>query len=285
MASQAQHQKSWCAGLDLGLERLGDRTVLARSVHTGPLRVQKPFSQPDGSCHIYILHPPGGVVGGDRLQIDIKAAARTCSVFTSPSAGRFYRCDEHQADQSLITGIELGAGAHLEWIPQETIFYEGARASIASHVAMQASSTYLGWEVQSLGRRASGEKFCKGAFSQALTIACEDKLLHRERLVVDSKDFQHSPVGLNQAFVVGTLVAATATTTGSLEKQALADIARSLGTPNWGVTQKERLVLVRYLGESAEQCRDGFEHVRETLTDLELFNSIAQTRRPRIWNT
>ena len=108
----------WKARLDIAVGLAGDQTHLTHLEHFGPLRVQKPFPQEDGSLHIYILHPPGGLVGGDDLEVTITAGKRTHGLFTSPSAGKFYRwLDDARAQQMSVT-LGVAEDAHLEWLPQ-----------------------------------------------------------------------------------------------------------------------------------------------------------------------
>ena len=81
----------WVARLALRFEQRAGRTVLAHRSHEGPLAVQKPFYPEGDVCHVYLLHPPGGVVGGDRLTIEIEVASDAHAVITTPAAGKFYR--------------------------------------------------------------------------------------------------------------------------------------------------------------------------------------------------
>ena len=136
-----QQQSTWSAKLSLQLENVQGSTKLVHQKHVGPLRVQKQFSQDDGSCHIYILHPPGGLVGGDSLTVHIRVGADTQSLITSPSAAKAYRCAENALSQRVSQVIEVAENAHLEWLPQETIFYDGARAEIDNQVRLHSSSS------------------------------------------------------------------------------------------------------------------------------------------------
>ena len=120
--------RSWLA--DLQLETVlapGGETRLGTIKHSGPLRVQKPFIQQDGSCHIYLLHPPGGLVSGDQVRIKFAAGENTNTLITSPSASRFYGSASVDLSQSQKITLDLGGDAHLDWLPQETIFYENCR--------------------------------------------------------------------------------------------------------------------------------------------------------------
>jgi urease accessory protein len=113
----------WLAELDLGFAPRGSRTVLARRRHRGPLAVQRPFHPEGDVCHVYLLHPPGGVVAGDRLAIRVAADPGAEALLTTPAAGKFYRSEGPVARQTVA--LEIGEGASLEWLPQETILYPG----------------------------------------------------------------------------------------------------------------------------------------------------------------
>lgn len=279
-----QQQSSWSAKLSLQLENIKGQTKLVHQQHFGPLRVQKQFSQDDGSCHIYILHPPGGLVGGDSLTVRISAGADTHTLITSPSAARAYRCAENALSQSVCQVIDVAENAHLEWLPQETIFYNGARAEIDNQVRLHSSSSFLGWEIQMLGRRASGERFAKGAIDQSSRIWRAGKLCHRERLRV-SGDNQVSAWGLNSASVLGTLVALSREDGLKPLEDTISRLRRLLSDRCWGVTLRERTLLVRYMGGSAESCRQGFGQVRQLLVEEAIFNGSTMGHEPRIWKT
>ena len=79
---------SWQARLELGFRATAGRTVLAHRRHVGPLVVQRPFYPEGGICHVYLLHPPGGVVGGDTLELQVQADADSHALITTPAATR-----------------------------------------------------------------------------------------------------------------------------------------------------------------------------------------------------
>ena len=279
-----QQQSTWSAKLSLQLENIQGRTKLVHQKHFGPLRVQKQFSQDDGSCHIYVLHPPGGLVGGDSLTVQIRVGADTQTLITSPSAAKAYRCAENALSQRVSQVIEVAENAHLEWLPQETIFYDGAKAEIDNQVRLHSSSSFLGWEIQMLGRRASGEGFAKGAIDQSSRIWRADKLCHRECLRV-AGDNQISAWGLNSASVLGTLVAIPKQGGVLSLENAVSRVQTLLSGQSWGVTLRGSTLLVRYLGDSAETCRLGFGQARKLLVEDAIFNGSTMGYEPRIWKT
>jgi urease accessory protein len=136
------------------------RTRLIEREHRGPLVVQRPFHPEGDPCHVYLVHPPGGVVGGDELRIDVQVDEGAHALITTPAATKFYRCEARVSSQTQ----ELrAAGATLEWLPQENIFYRGADVRTATRVHLDERSRFIGWEIGCLGLPARGEAFDAGA--------------------------------------------------------------------------------------------------------------------------
>ena len=124
--------EGWHASLHLEYILRNDRTVLARNRHHGPLVVQRPLYPEGGVCHTYILHPPSGVVGGDRLEINILAKQDTATLITTPGATKFYRSTGKKAIQEQ--NIRVDDGAILEWFPQDNILFPGANVETSTTV-------------------------------------------------------------------------------------------------------------------------------------------------------
>ena len=148
-------------------EEFDTKTRLVERSHRGPLIVQRPFYPEGDPCHVYLVHPPGGVVGGDELHIDARVDPGAHALITTPAATKFYRCDARVSSQTQ----ELrAAGATLEWLPQENIFYRGADVCTATRVHLDNDSRFIGWEIACLGLPARGEHFDAGALSLDLEI-------------------------------------------------------------------------------------------------------------------
>ena len=126
-AHYAAVPSNWHAELELWFARNAGKTRLMRRRHLGPLVVQKPFHpEKDGTCHVYLLHPPGGVAGGDRLDMRFHLAPAARALLTTPGATKFYR-SEHGLSAQFVT-LDVGEGAVCEYLPQETILFDGANA-------------------------------------------------------------------------------------------------------------------------------------------------------------
>ena len=162
--------QAWRAELALRFARRDAATLLAQRQHAGPLRVQKAlYPEGESVCHAIVLHPPSGIVGGDELSIRVALEAQGHALLTTPGAGKWYRSAGPWAN--LHNHFEVAAGACLEWLPQETIFFNGCRAAIDSEIRLAPGARYLGWDAWCLGRSASGERFTQGAV-QNLFLCC-----------------------------------------------------------------------------------------------------------------
>jgi urease accessory protein len=271
---------AWRAHLALGFERRGDTTVLARREHFGPLRVQKAlYPEGQGICHAILLHPPSGVAGGDQLDIVGHLGDGAHVLLTTPGAGRWYRSAGAWAGQRL--DFRVGDGAVLEWLPQETVVFDAARAEMRIRVDLGPGARYLGWEVLCLGRRASGERFERGEvrLESRVVRAGRPIWLERGRLAGGSA-LLHSPAGL-----AGYGTSATLLAVGPGLDSALAD-CRAIPVQEdgalAGVTVLPELLVARYLGHGPEAARRWLVGLWGVLRPALMG---VQARPPRIWNT
>lgn len=271
----------WQARLELGFERRGAGTILARRAHHGPLRVQKPL-HPEGAalCHAIVLHPPAGIVGGDRLQIEADIGAGAQALLTTPGAGKWYRSAGAEAEQSVT--LRVGAGGTAEWLPQESIVFAGTQARMRTSVELGEGARYLGVETLCFGRRASGETFGGGTLRLATDIRLAGRQLWHERGQIDGgSPLMTSPIGLAGYSVCATVLAAGAEIDAAALAVCRAAASRETGA-QWGVTVMPQLFVGRYLGHSAEAAREWFIALWETLRPEFIGRPAAV---PRIWNT
>jgi urease accessory protein len=147
----------------------GARTVMTELAHHGPLRVLRTYHpQADGACHAYLVHPPGGLVGGDHIEIDVAVAAGARALVTTPAAGKLYRSDRRTAEQ--IQRCRVDDGGHLDWLPQENIFFDGSWSRLTTRVELATTATFVGWDIAVLGRPAAGERFTRGSARQSFEL-------------------------------------------------------------------------------------------------------------------
>ena len=158
---------------DVKVPVVAERTVLRDNRHCGPLRVQKAlYPEGEGVCQAIVLHPPSGIAGGDHLLISATVGAGAHAQLTTPGAGKWYRSGGPEASQRLELTVEEGAA--LEWLPQETIVFDGARARMETRVRLAADSRFIGWDILCLGRAAAGGRL-RRAGQQA---ECHKKISH-----------------------------------------------------------------------------------------------------------
>jgi urease accessory protein len=196
---------SWHARLELGFRPSGNRTVLAHRRHVGPLVVQRPFYPEGGTCHVYLLHPPGGIVGGDQLELEVDSAAGTHALITTPAATKYYRAGHHP--HALLRQNLRVSDAVLEWLPQETIVFDGAKARTSTRIDLAGHSRFIGWEILCLGRPVVQERFSTGELQQDFLIHHDGRplLLDRLRLSGDSPALA-ARWGLADAQAMGTML-------------------------------------------------------------------------------
>ena len=140
---------SWNAALSLDYSLEAGRSVL-RFAHTGPLRIlQSLYPEGDAVCHNVLVHPPGGLVGGDTLDIRITAGCGAHGLVTTPGATRFYRSSGEPALQQ--THLRLEAVARMEWLPLETILYSGCRATNRLSFDLAPDAELIGWDITAFG--------------------------------------------------------------------------------------------------------------------------------------
>ncbi|MEE4378723.1 MAG: urease accessory protein UreD [Candidatus Competibacteraceae bacterium] len=268
----------WRAELELGFSCSTRRTVLQHYRHAGPLQVQRPFfPESDGTCHVYILHPPGGVVGGDELVIQAELNAGARALLTTPAAGKFYRSSGQVARQTQQ--LRVAAGAVLEWLPQETIVFQSARVNSAIKVDLAGDANFIGWDIVCLGRPAAGERFTDGFFRQRIEIK-QDGVPRYVEQGNYTGEVLNAPWGLRGQSVIASLFCVTQQT-DLLEKVRNA-IAETRPDELVGVTQLDGVLLCRYLGPSTERARFLFGQAWAVIRNEVLAKPVTP---PRVWST
>lgn len=178
---------SWLAKLSLSYERTPIGTVLKKSLHEGPLRVQKAL-YPEGEdiCHTVIIHPPAGIAGGDALDIQVTVAKESHVVLSTPSATKWYKSFKNPATQNIQ--FELGEKARLDWLPQENLFFKGSNANVVTKLNISSGASFIGWDAMMFGRHASGEAWSRGQIHVHNEIRRDGKLIWIENGHIDAED-------------------------------------------------------------------------------------------------
>lgn len=276
-AHQAPVPDCWAAELKLGFELRGGRTVLATSQRLGPLTVQRPFYPEGPSCHCYLLHPPGGVVGGDRLDLQIGTGAGAHALVTTPGATKWYRSAGPTA--TMTQSLSVATGGALEWLPQCNILFPGARCTLETRVEISDGARFIGWEVHTLGRPGIGERFRDGHAQIAFELRRTGRPLLVERLRLDGERDLNGPTGLRGHAVSGALVASPADSEDI--NAARASLPASPGSMA-AITLVDGLLIARCLGQAIEPVMANLTGIWAALRPRLLGHPSCP---PRIWAT
>ena len=273
----------WHGRLNLVYANRDGSTQIIHNQMQAPLKVQRPF-YPEGKeiCHSVILHTAGGVVGGDRLSSNFHLQPNAKALITSAAASKIYRSSRLESQQNI--DIKLEPGANLEWLPQETIVFDGAIYQQNLRVELAPQASILLWEITRFGRTARGEKFLSGKWRSHTEIWQQNRPLWIDRqLLIGGDKMLESPHGLAGKPVVATLAwVGEPISTELLEKvRALPSEATIYpGNSTAGVTRIPNGLVCRYCGISTAAARDWFVGIWDL---LRLSLSERPCCLPRVW--
>jgi urease accessory protein len=287
-------KSQWLASLELQLGRSSIGTQLTRTKRCGPLTIQKAFYPEGRDCaHLYLLHPPAGIVSGDELRIGIDVQQNAHSLVTTPGANRFYRARTDLSigcpKQTQITQINLQAGAKCEHFPLETLVYNQANGVNNVEVRLSDSSAYCGWDMTCLGLPSSNQDFSAGRFTQLNTLYRDDILIYHDKVLIEPENnIQHHAAGLAGNTVFGTFIAYAPSDQVSDQQRTLlieqlrAVVEEHSASSLISITDIRQLLVMRYLGQQAHQCKSLFIELWKLIRPLYIEKQGVQ---PRIWFT
>jgi urease accessory protein len=273
----------WHGSLNLAYAHRHDATQLIHNQSQAPLKVQRPF-YPEGPevCHSVILHTAGGMVGSDRLSLNIHLQPNAQALITTAAASKIYRSNGLPATQTIQ--MQVDAGACLEWLPQETILFNGAIYRQDIRVELVPNATWLGWEITRFGRSARGEKFSSGEWRSHTEIWQQGQPLWIDRQWLPGcEEIITSPHGL-----AGYPITASLTWIGKPVSPEIVDTVRNLWdrqdahptSGEAGVTRLTHGLLCRYRGASTTEVRNWFTAVWHLLRQSLLERPATL---PRVW--
>lgn len=271
--------RDWPAHLELGFSCRAGSTIATHRRHRGPYRVQRSL-HPEGPavCQQILLHPPGGVAGGDRLRLDLRAEQETHVQITTPGAGKWYRSG------GQVSGVEATiraeSGATVEWLPQETIVFDGADVRQNLSIRLESDALFLGWEILALGRSASGERFLSGSLEQGWEILRDGKPVAWEAGELRGGDpLLRAAPGWDGALATGTFWAcSTGLSPDDSRDASVLHPERGIGAS----TPLPGLLVARFLGPDPGSGRDYFERLWRLLRPRLCGRDAVP---PRIWRT
>lgn len=275
--AQPDKFSAWEAGLALRYRRINDRSVLAERKHSGPLHVQKSFYPEQDVCHTYILHPPGGVAGGDQLTIEVDAEAGAHALITTPASNKFYRA-QHDASTVRQT-VNVTEGATVEWLPQDAIMFSGCRVDTRTRIVLAPQARFIGWEIICLGRPASGEAFDQGYCHQRFELWRDARMLYIENARLEGGgEILQAKWGMAGYTVSGVMLISNA-------NASMLELARNFDEDApclTASTLKGELLVVRALGRQGIEVREYFTRVWSAIRPGLLDRDACI---PRVWFT
>ncbi|MEG4996459.1 urease accessory protein UreD [Microcoleus sp. B4-D4] len=273
----------WHGCLNLVYANRSGSTQIIHNQMQAPLKVQRPF-YPEGKevCHSVILHTAGGVVGGDRLSSNFHLQPNTKALITSAAASKIYRSSGLKSQQDI--DIKLESGANLEWLPQETIVFDGAIYRQNLRVELAPTARILLWEITRFGRSARGEKFLSGEWRSHTEVWQQNSPLWIDRqLLKGGSEMLESPHGLAGKPVVATLAWIGEPVTTEIVKKVRnlpCEATIYPGNSTAGVTRIPNGLLCRYRGSSTTAARNWFVSIWHL---LRLSFSERPCCLPRVW--
>ncbi|PXW92852.1 urease accessory protein [Sphaerotilus hippei] len=259
--------------------------TIAQDRHRGPLRVlQRLYPEGPSVCHHVLVHPPGGIVGGDELVVDIDMAPGTHALITTPGATRYYRSAGEEALQRVRAQVR--DGARLEWLPLETIAYRSCRARNQLRFELAPGAEMIGWDVLALGLPAAGEAWTQGTYQQHLELP--GVWLESARIDATDRRLLDSPLGWAGHRVLGTLWMAAGSALSPARRTELvasahdAIQASGLGDQAGVSSTHGEVVVLRVLAGRVEPLMQLLTQVRARWRQLGWGLEAAP---PRIWRT
>ena len=279
---------TWHAQLSLDYSVRNGKTLLDFS-HNGPLRIlQSLYPEGDAVCHNVLVHPPGGVAGGDDLDISIHVQSGAHALITTPGATRFYKTSGDAAIQR--TKVTLQDGARLEWLPLENIAYSGCEAENRLQLTLAPNAEMIGWDITALGLPAAHQPFERGAFTQHVQLlhanGVHSPWLERGCIAATDTRLLQSPLGLNSHTCIATLFFIAGSAISTRAKDQFLDQSREIVTTHklkatCGVTSPHaQVIILRALAHHTEEAIHLCQQVRGAWREIAWG---LPGHAPRIW--
>jgi urease accessory protein len=244
-----------------GVARVGYVNVdgvnrLATLEQKTPLRVLFPLPTAGDPPVAALVTTSGGLVGGDRLDVAVSVGENAALMAIGQAAEKVYRSLGN--DCGVDIALEVGAGGWLEWLPQETILFEGARLRRNTALSVAGTGRALAGEMLVFGRVARGETMSYGLVRDAWTVRRDGRLVWADALHMDGEDIPYSLAAA--AGFAGARAYATAIYVGP-DAAAQLDLARDAAAIDGvrsGATLCGPVLVVRWLGADPGAVRRAF---------------------------
>ena len=245
------------------------RTEIAALYQEGCAKIRLPHTH-DVSLQAVLMNTAGGITGGDHISWSATAGAGARLVLTTPACERVYR--SLGTDAMIETRLRAEAGAHLDWLPQETILFEGARLVRRLEVDLAADATFTAVETVLLGRAAMGEAAENARLRDTWRIRRAGRLIHAEATALTADPMERS----SAALLAGTRAFATVLHISAAAERRL-DAVRALLPETGGVSVIGERLTVRLVAPTGLALRRALAPI------IALLSSAGSL--PRLWSS
>ena len=275
---------AWRGSLAIDYRQRDGRTIV-HDRHDGPLRVLRSLHPEGGVCHSVLVHPPGGVVGGDELAIELTLGEGAHALVTTPGATRFYRSAGADGDADAARGRRRGS--RLEWLPLETIAYSGCVASNALRFELAADAEMIGWDVTALGLPESDRPFDAGRFTQSIELPGRwlergDDRRRRRRACSIRRSAGPAGASSRRCGSPAAIRSHPARSDALLEAARAAAAAHPLAATTGATSPQPGVIVVRALAARVEPAMELLQRIWRAWRPLAW--GVAATP-PRVWST
>ena len=260
--------------LEFKADSLG-KTVLSRNLHQGPLMVQKPF-YPEKCCHVYMLHPPGGIAGTDSLKFDCIVEPNCHVLVTTPGATKFYKTDGQISEFNQV--FKLNNGASLEYLPSQNIFYKGTHTKVNTSFYLEQNAKFAFRDVSKCGMKDEENPFLDSSFFNTIKIYQDNTLVLKETCFIEGmEDFKALAAIFNHPYI-GTFICNKVSEETLSKLQNLLD----LNAYQASIGMVDNFLIARFLGDDNQSIENTIVEIWKTVREEVIGLPPCL---PRIWST
>ena len=245
-------------------------TRLSDLYQRDPCRVLFPEPEPGEPPQAVLVTTSGGVTDGDRLKMAVEVGPGAAAVAATQAAEKIYRAAKSGDRCTMDIALAVGEGGALDWLPQETIVFEGARLKRRTVADVATGGSLLACEMVVLGRAASGERFTDGLLLDSWSVRRVGTLVWTDALRVEGET--PAGAGFREANALATIIGVWDAPEARFQRaRNLLDAAEQV---KGGVTLVNGVMVARLLGEATA--------VRAAM--VRFLGDIRGKRLPRVWH-
>ncbi|WP_159715168.1 urease accessory protein UreD [Blochmannia endosymbiont of Camponotus nipponensis] len=268
--------EGWLGELELNFAVRKGRSVLTKCKHVGPFYVKKSFySDNDNTPHVYLLHPPGGLVGGDKLMLDVQLESGSRALLTTPGAAKFYSSNGMCAVQKNT--FKLEGNTAFEWVPQSSIFFPKTKAKVDTTFIIEQGSKVISFEMLHFGNVSLGADVYPEEVDICLNVFLYNSVGLQERLRINK---------LNCVIKLGGFQISALLFAIPSDEEILNKVRKLITSVKHfqigGATLLDEILVVRLLGNDNQYLKSLLHCIWYTIRPVIIGREVTV---PRIWST